>query len=245
MRNLVFMPVLLIKKAETDNWLRSLAYFTRLKSLYKNNTHYNFSLRSLSVKLKCSPACLSHHLKVLEEKQLIRYTGGNITFLGLRKLQSLYKLVNIGVPVDHKNQLDILRGQIIRFNLTAQAHRIKKSEIQIRKKGFIPLTRDEKTNSSYVGLSAYGIASLFCMSKASGSRIRKKLNILGQVRSKRVFSVFLRGVGIKDYTILKRNSDIPPFSFFRDGKIIIERRNKMEYIGNKGNVSRLQKTNTA
>lgn len=115
MRSTVFLPVALIKKANDDGWLRSLAYFVRLKSLYKNNTHYNYSLRSLAAAIKCSPACLSVHLRELMGRGLVRHHAGNITFLGFKKLQELYKPATIGVPVDFKNQYDLVRGQIIRF----------------------------------------------------------------------------------------------------------------------------------
>ena len=66
MRSVVFLPIQLIKDADNEYWLRSLAYFVRLKSLYKNNTHYGFTLRSLAERIGCSPACLSFHLKILE-----------------------------------------------------------------------------------------------------------------------------------------------------------------------------------
>lgn len=231
MRSVVFLPIELIKTADNDYWLRSLAYFIRLKSLYKNNTHYGFTLRSLAARVGCSPACLSFHLKVLKEKGLVRYHEGNITFLGMNKLRSLFKYNVIGVPVNEKHQHDILRGQLIRFNLSAQKHRIKKSGTQMRTKGFIPLTRDEKANSSYIGLSAAGVGNVLGLSPESGSRIRKKLNLLGQFRCQRVFSVYMRNIGLKDFTIMRREGDIPAYSFYREGKIIVERRMRMEWVG--------------
>ena len=188
MRDTVFLPINLIKEAEQEGWLRSLAYFVRCKSLYQNNTHYNFSLRTLGERIKCSPACLSVHLKVLEGKGLVRLHSGNITFSGLKKMQSRYGLKNMGVPVNWKNQHDILRGQIIRFNLTAQSYNIQRSGLQKWERGFIPLTKDEKTNSSYAGLSAKGIGKLFDRSGGSGSRIRKKLQELNQFSVTRVYS---------------------------------------------------------
>lgn len=231
MRGVVFLPIELIKTADNLYWLRSLSYFVRLKGLYKNNTHYNFTLRNLSAKLGCSPACLSYHLKVLSEKGLIRYHKGNVTFLGLNKLRSLFKYNVIGVPVNDKHQHDILRGQLIRFNLSAQKHKMKKSGTQMRTKGFIPFTKTEKANSSYVGLSAAGVGNVLGLSQKSGSRIREKLNTLGQFRCQRVYSVYMRNIGLKDFTIMRRGGDIPAYSFYREGKIIVERRMKMEYWG--------------
>lgn len=229
MRDLVYLPIGLIKVSDAEYWERSLAYFVKLKSLYRNNTHYNFSLRSLGEKIKCSPACLSHHLKILEQKGLIKFHSKNITFIGLKKLSGIYGINNIAVPVDFKNQLDLLRAQIIRFNLTAQTHRIKKSGIQQRKKGFVPLTRFEKMNSSYVGLSAKGIGNLFGLSQASGSRIRKKLSDMGLISVNRMYSVLLKGIDKRDFNQLRNGFDIPYYSFIRDGKVLIERRPLMEY----------------
>lgn len=231
MRRVVFIPIELIKSADNEYWLRSLAYFIRLKSLYANNTHYNFTLRSLAEQVKCSPACLSHHLKLLKIKGLVRIHGRNITFLGMNKLRSLYKYNVIGVRVNPEHQHDILRGQLIRFNLSAQKHRIKKSATQMRTKGFIPLTQTEKANSSYVGLSAAGVGNVLGLSQKSGSRIRNKLNLLGQFRCKRVYSIFLRDIGLRDFTIMRRGGDIPSYAFYRDGKVIVERRMRMEWVG--------------
>jgi hypothetical protein len=162
-------------------------------------------------------------------KGLISYHSGNITFAGLKKLQGCYKVNNVGVPVNHKHQLDILRGQIIRFNLSAQGHSMKKSGIQIRKKGFVPLTRSEKINSSYVGLSSHGIGNLFCMSKATGSRLRLTLTNLQLLTVKKRFSVLYSKKGIKEYIFMKKEGIIPPFSFYIGGRILIERRPMMEY----------------
>lgn len=232
MRDLVFIPVELIKRAEQFSWLRSLGYFVRMKRLYKNNTHYNYSLRSLAEKLKCSPACLSVHIKVLTHQGLIEFHAGNVTFLGLKRLQAKFKSNNVGVPaVNHKNQLDFLRAQIIRFNLSAQSYNIKKSGIQLRKaKKAVPFTRTEKTNSCYPGLSAQGVGYLFGLSTASGSRVRKKLEIFGLLSSKRVYSILLRGINTVDYINMKRGGQIPIYSFLKEGRVLVERRPHMEYI---------------
>lgn len=240
MRKVVFLPVALIKEANDNNWLRSLAYFVRLKSLYKNNTHYNFSLRSLSDKVKCSPGCLSFHLNELEKQGLIRHHSGNLTFSGLRSLQEKYKPATIGITVDFKNQYDIVRGQIIRFNLSAQEYRINKSGIQIQHSGNVLNTKKEKTDSCYIGLSAIGVGNLFGLTGATGSRIRKKLNILQQFRSTKVFCMLLTNITEKHYKDLKWIGSIPIYSIYKDGTVWVERRMRMCYIGA---VSELQKSN--
>jgi hypothetical protein len=231
MRDKVYLPIDLIKAADNEYWMRSLAYFVRLKSLYKNNTHYRFSLRSLAEKAKCSPACLSFHLKVLEEKGLVSRHAGNITFAGLWKMQKQHRYRNIAVPVNFKNQYDILRGQIIRFNLSSQEYNIKKSGIQLRKrKQGVPFSKTEMTQSSYPGLSAAGIGNLFGLSTMSGSRVRQKLENLGHISCQRVYSILFKGISEKDYRFMKWGGNIPLYSFWKDGRVLVERRPEMKYL---------------
>lgn len=234
MRSLVYLPVELLKKADNEGWLRSCAYFVRLKSLYKNNTHYNFSLRSLSSKVKCSTGCLSFHLKVLHQKGLIVYHGRNVTFLGVRKILDLMgkkQMRNIAVPVDPINQYDILRCQIIRFNLSAQEYNIRKSGRQIQNFGDVPHTRREKTESCYVGLSALGVGNLFGLSGASGSRIRKKLANLHLLKLRRMFSVLYENVSLKHFNSMKWTGAIPVYSRYVEGRILVEKRYSIKYTG--------------
>lgn len=231
MRDTVFLPINLIKEAEQQGWLRSLAYFVRCKSLYQNNTHYNYSLRTLGERIKCSPACLSVHLKVLSDKGLISYHSGNITFSGLRKMQSTYGLKNVGVPVDFKNQHDILRGQIIRFNLSAQSHNISKTDLQNWKGGFVPFTKVEKGNSCYVGLSAKGVGNLFALSAGSGSRIRCKLKKINHLSVKPVYSVLFDNISLINFRNMRNEFIIPAYSFLKEGRVLVQRRPCMEYIG--------------
>src|SRR4051812_14160645 len=113
-REIVFLPIKLINKANDEVWMRSLGYFVRLKSLFKNCTVYGFNLRKVSEMIGCSPACLSHHIKELEKRQLIRKHGNNITFIGLNKQQKLCGgTLTAPVKVDQLNQVDLLRAQII------------------------------------------------------------------------------------------------------------------------------------
>ena len=224
MRGLVFLPINLIKNAEDGCWLRSLSYFVRLKALYKNNTHYNYSLRSLAKNVGCSIGSLQFHLKVLNDKGLIRYHGNNITFLGLKKLSSAYGMNNIGVPVDEKKQHDILRGQIIRFNLAEQQYSINRIERHKRKGS------NEKSETNYIGLTSKGVGRLFGLSAGSGSRIRTSLVNLGVIQMERMFTTISNGVTYHEYWYLKNNNLIPAYSFFRDGNIKVQTRPKLNYF---------------
>jgi hypothetical protein len=244
LRDVVFIPVKLIKAAHEEGWLPSLAYFVRMKSLYVNNTHYNFSLRSLGGKLKCCPATLSHHLKQLGHNELIVDHAGNMTFKGLKKLQALYGQKVIGVPVNHKNQLTALRAQLIRFNLSCQNYNIKRSGVQKCQPAETPINTSERTNSCYTGLSTYGFGRVLGLSKAQGALLRRQMIGLGILSATRRYGVLFRSAGTFGGTppagVLrtaliqgKANKSLPIYAFIKDGKILIERRMELSYCGHK------------
>lgn len=231
-RSVVFLPVELIKKAEAENWLRSLGYFVRMKSLYVNNTHYRYNLRSLSSKLNCSPACLSFHIKELKSRGLVVEHSGNITFKGLKKISAIFGAKNIGVPVDHKNQLDLLRAQIIRFNLAQQEYNIKKSGVQKCPRHQTPNNFSERMNSCYVGLSAIGFGKLLGLSPAQGAAIRAKLIKMGILSSHRRFvSLFsLRGLLRRaELNTMKRQGLVPIYAKLREDMLVVEKRMELRY----------------
>lgn len=229
MRSTIFLPIGLIKEAQSDGWLRSLAYYVRLKSLYKNNTHYNFSLRSLGERVGCSPACLAHHLKELAKQDLIRRHSRNMTFVGARKLQSKFGLKMIGVPVDSKNQLELLRAQLIRLNLGNQAYNIHKNGIQKRLTGNIPLTKTERFYSCYVGLSCIGFGNVLGLSPASGMRIRRSMVEKGILEQDRRYSRLKRGATPEEMRAMKIAGVIPVFAKLVKGNIVVERRSQLKY----------------
>lgn len=242
LRDLVFIPVKLIKQAHEEDWLRSLAYFVRMKSLYVNNTHYGFSLRSLGNKLNVSPATLAHHLRVLYDKSLITYHGGNITFNGLRKLSAIYGPKPIGVPVDANNQLTLLRAQLIRFNLSGQKYNIKRSGVQKCQPAATPNTFSETINSCYAGLSAKGFGKVLGLSAAQGAAIRAlmlRLRILScERRYSRIFLPFGDASGGAPSggvlrTALRQGKIqgfIPAYAFLKYGSVWVERRMELEYM---------------
>lgn len=238
-RNVVFLPVKLIKEAHQQDWLKSLAYFVRLKSLYVNNTHYNFNLRNLSKKLNCSTACLSHHLKVLIRRGLVVEHSGNMSFRGLHKISALYPSKAIGVPVDHKNQLNAVRAQIIRFNLATQEYNIKKTGVQ-KCPGTVPNNFSERFYSCYAGLSAAGFGKVLGLSTSQGAAIRASMIQTGLLTAKRRYSLLRAsggpsGGGLPDRALqaaliqMKRQGLMPAYAFAKDGCIWTERRMELGY----------------
>jgi len=236
LRDTVFLPVRLIKDANEYGWLRSLGYFVRMKSLYVNNTHYRFNLRGLSQILKCSPACLAFHLKVLRNSGLVVDHSGNLTFKGLRKIGQIWGSKNIGVPVDHKNQLNLLRAQIIRFNLQQQEYNIRKSGVQNCPRNQVPNNFSERINSCYVGLSANGFGRLLKLSQAQGAAIRAKLINIGLLTSQRRFCRLIAsggpsGGGPADGLLkaMKIQGLMPMYAFIQDGYIVVQKRMELRY----------------
>lgn len=243
LRKVVFIPVRLIKKAHEENWLRSLAYFVRMKSLYRNNTHYGKSLRGLAKKLNCTPPCLSHHLKQLKHHGLVVEHAGNLTFLGYNRLQAIEGGKSIGVPVDHANQLDLVRAQLIRFNLSAQKYNIKRSEIQ-NCQGLVPFTFKETAYSCYAGLSAPGFGKVLGLSPSQGSAIRTKLIALQTFKARRRYSelVIASGGSCPDgapsggvlrtaFRTARIQGFLPAYAFLKGGSVLVERRMELNYCG--------------
>jgi DNA-binding Lrp family transcriptional regulator len=233
LRDIVFIPIKLIKSAHDQDWLRSLAYFVRLKSLYVNNTHYNFNLRGLAKKLGCSPASLSRHLKELRNRGLVVDHSGNLCFRGLRKLSVIAEGgKNIGVPVDHKNQLDCLRAQLIRFNLSQQEYNIRKFGVQKCPRRDTPFNFSERTSSCYAGLSAEGVGKVLGLSPAQGAAIRSKLIQIGLLSFHRRFSVLFASGGPCGGLLLrkmKRQGLVPYYAKIREDKVTVERRMELRY----------------
>ena len=240
LRSVVFIPIGLIKQANEQNLLRELAYFVRMKSLYVNNTHYGYSLRSLGERLNCTPACLSHYIKNLKYRGLTVEHSGNMTFIGWRKLRSMYGDKFIGVPVDHENQLNLLRAQLIRFNLSSQKYHIKRTGVQKCQPTETPDIISERFNSCYAGLSAKGFGRVLRVSKSQGALIRKNLIASGVLLAVRRYGVLIRSAGtfcgtppagvLRTALIqMKTAGTAPPYAFVKYGRIMVERRMELEY----------------
>lgn len=131
------------------------------------------------------------------------------------------------MPVDYKNQHDILRCQIIRFNLSAQELNIRKSEIHY-KKIIRPKKTTEKTN--YMGLSAKGTGRLFGLSKESGSRIRRKLKRIGLLSVLKKVFILINEISEPDYWRMKSFCLIPAYSYYDKGRVLIQRHPEIKYL---------------
>lgn len=242
-RKKVYLPIRLINMANEGRWLSSLAYFVRLKALFKNCTIYNFSLRKAAELIKCSPSTLQHHLKILESLGLVRYHYGNITCMGFYRLKewSGGGSQTAAVDVDNKNQLNLLRLPILNTSLRQQDYNRKKHGIKLREvtegMNILPDLSNESA-SSYSGCSCIGVGLMFpgkCrngrMSKESGGRIVRSLASMGKIKTTKIFANLISGVSHIDYAHLKANNLVPSHSFFYFGSILIPKRTAITYMG--------------
>ena len=228
----VKLPEKLIIKAFEEGWGRQLATFVELKSLFKNNIHYNSTLRTLASYIERSHGSLASHLKVLKEHGLVYTHCGNLCFMGFDNLEKKYGGHPKVVPYSRHNQFEILRGQIIRLNLNKQKYRLRKTEFKNRRKGeLVPYTFKEKSHSSYTGLSCSGVGKLFNLSRSSGQRIIGKLSKYKQLEVDKVFSMLYNYVTYQIFLDLRNNFIIPSYAFYKKGAIYVQRRSQLVYLG--------------
>lgn len=228
----VKLPEKLIIKAFEEGWGRQLATFVELKTLFKNNIHYNTTLRTLASYIERSHGSLASHLRKLKDEGLVYTHSGNMCFMGFEKMQEIYGGHPKVVPFSRHNQFEILRGQIIRLNLNKQKYRLRKTEHKNRRKGeLVPYTFREKSHSSYTGLSCLGVGKLFNLSRSSGQRIIGKLSKYKQLEVDKVFSMLYKYVTYQMFLDLRNNFIIPSYAFFKKGAIYVQRRSQLVYLG--------------
>lgn len=139
----VWVPISLIEDSVLMNYHTSISYLIRLKSLYKNNTFYNFSLRSVAKKIGVSHTALAYHLRVLESKHLVRFHCGNLTIVGINKLKEYYRGRTVSVKVEENTS-----DQITSLRATLVIKNIKNQEYIIRKKSEIRKVHEAKESSN-------------------------------------------------------------------------------------------------
>lgn len=185
--------------------MRTLAYFIKLRSVHSNGIFYKYSIRKLSNTLNCSPACLSHHLKIMSKNGLISLNNGNLKCIGRDAMFKLYKSATFPVKLsaDRKNQLTLLKSTLLirKLKLENKAIEAKKAIIKMHKSKFtkhgdakvlLMLERKfikqsgnavEISLSNNLMLSNNSIGKLINRSKSTGLRLQKELNRLGVIKS--------------------------------------------------------------
>lgn len=198
-RKEVKIPVKLLDKANNLGFLGSLAYFVKMKALYKNCTMYRFNYRDLADALDCSTSTAHKHLTVLNSEGLIRFHSDkkNLTFLGHKAITKLpgigrSRLIKIDVTTDIKL---ILKAALLRENIQSQDHNAgKREKEEFNKQKGIRKRKSSKPETSpsycdYTGLSIPGIAGLYSSPRKNGKtihyatalRLKKKLAKAGLI----------------------------------------------------------------
>jgi len=204
--NKAWLTLKLIHTANKFNWLNALATFVQLRSIHTKGIFYNYSIRSLSRQLNCSPTTLSKHIKKLADNGLISVNNGNLCLTGRDKLLKRYPSAEFPVQVSpkRKEQQAYIKFTILNSNLHKQEkiYKLKKDIIKIHQskksdpKKTKKLLKLEKTltlnNSSLETslskdfiLSNRNIGAMFYRSQATGLRFQKQLNKLKLIRSER------------------------------------------------------------
>lgn len=156
-------------------------------------------------------------------------TGNNLTFSGAERLK---KLCNKGksltnVTVSRENQYDILRGKLIQVPLNQQNYRIAKSET-ISGNHFL-LKSFEKIGA-HVHLSSKAVGKVIGRGQSTGKRIRKKLSLLGIIKTERVIKLLFQNVSREFFLINKSLNNIPAHAKYIKGNVVIDAASRMEYL---------------
>lgn len=205
-----------------EGWLTSLCYFTWLKKAHKKPIFYNYTLRSVSDKIKCSPATLLHHLNILKAHGLISTQYGNLFLKGSTALKKEHKsfLVPVMVCNNKADQITALRFVLPKRKLHIEDRVItlKKNIISFNKGEFLePLefARAVKWRKKYMGrgvdvetslrdkltLSNAQLGQLCNRSTRTAIKIQKAFNKLGLVKTQSNWELVDRGLNRRAFFI--------------------------------------------
>lgn len=206
----VWLPVGLVRTANEKGWLNSISYFTQIRGLHKKGVIYNFTLRSLSRAINCSPSTLSKHLEIMATNGLISYNNGNLLCTGRAKLLLLFPGAECAIRVINKiaDQKTLVKFILIKNKLNTQykitklkkdiikIHHSKRSDPKGTKKLLkaqqkLKLTNTQletSINDDFI-LSNRNIGATFNQSQSTGLRLQKKFNKLKLIRSQRNFKI--------------------------------------------------------
>jgi len=236
-RDKIYIPYKLVDAAVGSTWERAFAYWLRMKSLHRNNTHYNFTLTSLSKKIGCSKDTLAKILPALISNGLVRMHSKNITFTGFKKICSQYKgrIIPVEINYDRKisKQLSIIRGEAYRTNLSQQERNIKKAGNTKRQRNVATLPGENLYGTGtgrYAGLSGKGLGRLIGKSPSTGNRTKISLKVMGKVEVTPMYSIMARNVPYFTFQMMKARGELAEHVRFKKGVVFVRKRDKIEFI---------------
>ena len=226
-KSTINLPIMLLHEANADGWLLQLSFFVRLKSYYSNSIFYNSRLISLSKELNVPVPTLSRYIKFLTAKGLLSKHHGNLCCLGNTKIKSNYEKCSfsIQIPIDHDNQLIVLRSAILELNLKGQQYHIDKSVSAKYSKKKIYKTFKERYDNTrkYTGLSIMGISRLLNISKTAAMIYKNKAVSIGLMTAKTKRFVHATGESYEGFCHFKKAlhySYCNVYYFRRTGSIV-------------------------
>lgn len=237
MRDKIYIPYNLIEKAINEGWERPLAYWCRMKSLYKNNTHYNYSLKSLSKRLRCNHESLRKQLPALEIANIFHHHSGNVTFSGWAHLREMFGERVVPVAISRKKsiseQITILRGEIYRDNTAKQEYKMQKSRV-IKCQTNIFCQPGEnargRASATYIGLSGKSLGRMVGKSQSTGNRAKLTLQRMGKLKATPMYAVVARNVPLDVFLRMKANGDIWAAAKWSNGDVLRRHRDKIEFL---------------
>jgi len=207
--SLCWLPSKLIQAAFDEGWENSLAYLILLKKVYNKPIFYSYSLRKVSAKINCSPACLSHHIAILKQKGCLTITDGHLRLTGAKNLLKAHSSFLVAVKYANNKQdlITNLRYTQIKRELhrqirtitikneIIQMHKGKKLDypqtkrlLKLQKRLYPSISESDLNNSLCLSNQKFG--NIVNRSKSTGIRIQKKLNHAGLIKSTRNFEFF-------------------------------------------------------
>lgn len=188
----IWIPTKLIFDCSKGNNLTSLAYFCKLRMIFRRPIIYNFTFTKASDILGVSKSTAHTIFKRLEALNLVRYVDGHCILLTNVEAKNKYhdKRGRTSFTCIKKlKSIDDIKTWIQYQRLTISA---KGQKGQINKKAHSFLMHNARSKNvskeslefnTDIILSNKTIGGYFCMSLLSGHRIQKKLNDLGLMKS--------------------------------------------------------------
>jgi len=144
--------------------MRDLAFYVKVKGLYKNSTIYNYSVRRLSQLIDMSPSTVHGYMKRLEADGLIRRHSNNLTLcpqkdFSLQNGITYLKNVEVSCEGSVEAIMRAMRLEVLARKQRQAAYASNKSSDHTREKAHEAQRKAMWVNELFVGENCYKGAS--------------------------------------------------------------------------------------
>lgn len=231
------LPIELIRKAQQEGWLNSLAYLAHLKR-YKT-TYYNFSYQSVSELLRCSKSTLKRNLDILRHNNLCYFKNNNLCLVGTYELQHRFKNKKlVQIKLIHGKKKLSLEYALVSEKLDSQKYytdrlaELNRLTTLVNKNKWITkrdfnkfkklrlLFKKRSMQRNYQCLSVFGFGKVLGNHYTTGHRKRNQLKELGLIDVKPKQEI-IKGKTFFDFKHMKSLGLIPIYSKYSKGNIFI------------------------